>query len=260
MDAIKMEKRRCAAEACKKTFMVSQHSAQLYHSTECNYAVNGRPTFRPKRPKADLGKIEKSIEAGTPLKVVYSAKNLKIESEKTVAFLEDSYKERWVEAIVEAKHIVGRMNLDRLAVADICLKVCEIQVGGNWRAFSRVYTVHKFAAEIGVHPKTLHQWLRIKRNIHDKLPTGEWVDNWVFALRADREVGAAAAPEDVLKKYRKEKKRSAPAVRFYSAHKSLRNFLYLTETRDLLKHVSKDDIKLALDTIDGLKKALQAWV
>lgn len=263
MDAIKMEKRRCGNKDCAQTFTVMSTSPQLFHSTECDYAINGKPERWAKRQKADLSKIEASIKNGATLKVQAigreaSAKHYEAEQNKD--FTEDEYKERWVKAVVEAKSVVGRMNTDRLKIAELCLKVCEIQVGGNWRAFSRIYTVHKFAQEIGVHPKTLHQWIRVKRNVHDKLPPGEWVDNWVFALRADREVGAAADPKDVLKKYRKEKKRSQPAIKFYSAHKAIRNFLYLTETRDLLKHVSKEEIKYALETVRDLRKALQAWV
>jgi hypothetical protein len=65
------------------------------------------------------------------------------------------------------KKIIGDMKCYQAQVAYYATKVCEIKHGGRVR--STTYTLTKYAADIGVHKKTLSEWVSVYRNVISKL-------------------------------------------------------------------------------------------
>jgi len=57
-------------------------------------------------------------------------------------------------------------------IAEMAVKACEIKHGGggHWSNFVSQHTLKDFANEIGMHQKTLYEWVAAKRNVVDKLP------------------------------------------------------------------------------------------
>lgn len=74
----------------------------------------------------------------------------------------------WEEAISEAKILVNHKNGHQLKIAELAFSVCEIVYGGY--NDPTLYTVKKFAKEIGVHEKTLSNWMGIYKGVVVKLP------------------------------------------------------------------------------------------
>lgn len=79
--------------------------------------------------------------------------------------------------VKEAKKIVGILrlnNLHRMKIAELAVKACTIKHGGRNR-YDRL-TVKVFAEKVGINPKTLHEWIRHKRFIFDKLTKPQLVE------------------------------------------------------------------------------------
>lgn len=247
---------------CGKEFKVLSTSPQMHHSEECRLKD---PNYVPKpveKKKADLNKIVDNIEKGATLSVPVKddLERARVQRElrkKEKELYEETPESKWGKAVEEAKRIVGQMQTSRIRIAELALSVCEIQYGGNWRAFARIYTVQNFAKDIGVHPKTLHQWIRIKKNIHDQLPEGEWVDDWGLAVRVDHKVGSKPAKLKVVETYRKEKNRNKSERRFRTVSRSISSFVHLLGKKDALAKVSKDDLVEAYEMVTVLKRSIK---
>jgi len=78
----------------------------------------------------------------------------------------------WDECVEAAKICVVRMGQYRMFIAEMAVKACEIKHGGggHWSNFVSQHTLKDFANEIGMHQKTLYEWVAAKRNVVDKLP------------------------------------------------------------------------------------------
>lgn len=265
MEAYQLVERTCALAGCGKTFKVLSTSSQHHHSDECK---NKDPNYVAPpiiKKKLDVSQIVKRIDEGAPLvvegvtKANYREKiNEQKQKDKALYIAKDDPKAKWEKAVEEAKAIVGHMRESRLKIAELAISVCDIQIGGNWRAFARIYTMKNFAHDIGVHPKTLHQWIRIKKNIHDQLPEGEWVDDWGLAVRVDHKIGSKPAKSKVAEAYNKEKNRNKPMRRFQTVQRSLDNFVHLSGKKDVLRKIPKEDLKAALETVNILKRTITA--
>lgn len=75
---------------------------------------------------------------------------------------------QWETAIRSARQYVNNYAKVRWKIVDICLSVCDYSHGG--RKAKTAWSVKRFAGEINLEPKTLYEWVRIKRVVFDKLP------------------------------------------------------------------------------------------
>lgn len=247
--------RKCT---CGQMFKVLSSSTQQHHSEKCRLEDPNYVAPVIVKPKSNIAKIVKSIDNGAVLKVVAQTKEAQTEfykAEREKDF--EDPKLKWEKAIEEARALAGSMKAARLKIAELALSVCEVKCGGNWREFARIYTIKNFANDIGVHPKTLHQWIRIKKNIHDQLPEGVWVEDWALAVRVDHSIGAKASKDKVVKSYEKEKARNKPMRRLRTVRKSVDNFVFLLTKKEVLAKCPKEDLKEALESVTVLKKALE---
>jgi hypothetical protein len=65
------------------------------------------------------------------------------------------------------RELVNSINAYQAQIAYYATKVCEISHGGIKR--STVYTLSKYAADIGVNRKTLSEWVSVYRNVIAKI-------------------------------------------------------------------------------------------
>lgn len=115
----------------------------------------------------------------------------------------DKTEAKWTETVEKAKAFVLQISKCRLQIAELALEVCDVRWGGgaHWANHEGTYTLKRFAEEIGVNPKTLSNWVRVKRNVMDKLiEAGEEVDpmeDWSAMTRVADRTKHDADPEAV---------------------------------------------------------------
>lgn len=123
----------------------------------------------------------------------------------------------WVEAIGQAKGLIHTINKARFDIAALALKVCIIRKGGDQKTdkYKTGRSLKDFAKQIGVCHKTLCEWVRIKRNVIDKLPEGLYFpDKYAAAQRTACKVSRKAKPEVVVKAYKRELSDNSPQFYF----------------------------------------------
>lgn len=77
---------------------------------------------------------------------------------------------KWEENIALAREIVSTKKINQMRVATLALEVCEITWGGRANRYAdEMYTLKRFANEIGVNMKTLSGWVAIKTKVYEKL-------------------------------------------------------------------------------------------
>ena len=76
----------------------------------------------------------------------------------------------YLEKVTEAKVLLGHLrntNEYRMRIAGLAVEACEIVLGGH-KGKDR-YTLVQFAKDIGMNHSTLHDWVRVKTLIYDKI-------------------------------------------------------------------------------------------
>lgn len=179
------------------------------------------------------------------------------ETPKPEVLTDEALDARWERYVASAKVFVTKMNRSRMEVAKLAIEACDIQWGGgnHWKKFEGVFTIKRFAEEVGINSKTLSEWCSIKRLIHDKLPEGVWSDSdFMAAYRSRKKVSRTSSPEEVAKIYTDELNRDQ--TNFYlfrglSRLKTTRHLIFkkanlndldieeLTEMRDICREIDQ---------------------
>jgi hypothetical protein len=146
----------------------------------------------------------------------------------------------WKRYVTEARQYVTSMNGHRLHIASLAIQACDIQHGGgaHWSDFKDVYTLKKFAEEIGVTYKTLHGWCRVKTNVIDKLPAGEYDDktDWCAARAAAGKSAKGDSAEKVRSDFQKWKRRGSQDHYLLQLNRRVKSGAYFIHNRaDLAK-------------------------
>jgi sarcosine oxidase delta subunit len=86
---------------------------------------------------------------------------------------DETEKEKWARCVREAKLLTIKRDQAKIRICELCFEACDGDIkwggGGHWSGFENQMTVSKFATDIGMHPKTLMEWLAVKRYIYDNL-------------------------------------------------------------------------------------------
>lgn len=72
----------------------------------------------------------------------------------------------WLEALRKARTLYYKPGQNRFKIAKLAMDVCDRTQGGH---SSRKYTVNAFARAVGLNGKTIHEWIRLKETVVDKL-------------------------------------------------------------------------------------------
>ncbi len=83
------------------------------------------------------------------------------------------------ECTKKAKEFLHRRHIDRLAVAELAIRACEIKHGHHDKkrnTTEAVLTIKAFAAAVDIDYGTLYTWINIKTKVLDKLKPGSDID------------------------------------------------------------------------------------
>lgn len=109
---------------------------------------------------------------------------------------------QWEIAIRTARQFVTNYDKTRWKICEIALGVCNITYGG--RRSPMEFTLKRFANEIEINYQTLHDWIRIKRLVYDKLPikVRDKISGYKYTDLADvcEEVDEKSTPKQVYTK------------------------------------------------------------
>lgn len=261
---IQLEERSCLV--CQKRFKSMSKSNQRFCGAVCKDTayrepkkymvesqVNQEAKFKSDRRKEFTEKGKEIIARVTETK----KPNVKL-SDPTVIDIE-YYDKKWNSYVVEAKKVVSKMGADRLRIATLAIEACDIRHGGggHWNNNEGVYTMKRFASEVGINYKTLANWVRVKRNVIDKLPEGAFKeDDWAAANRASDNVPAKASREDVEKSYKKWKN-ERDEVRYHThANRKIKTILYFFKHSSHIEKLNVDQLKETLCISEELVKVL----
>ena len=171
---------------------------------------------------------------------------------------------RWQEYVDRAKSYISKMAQHRLDIAMLALEVCDIRWGGgdHWANHEGTYTLKRFAEEIGLNPKTLSGWVRVKRNVIDKLIEAkepiDIVTDWSALVRTADRTKHSASAQDVLKHFKKwDKKKPFNQDRYtLSALRRFRSFEYFLHNKADPSKMSETD----MDEMGSKIKSIQKWI
>lgn len=74
---------------------------------------------------------------------------------------------KWNENVKEAKELFTGRNRNQMKMASLALEVCEITWGGGKKG--NLFTIKRFAEEAGIAPKSLSEWICVRKNVYEKL-------------------------------------------------------------------------------------------
>lgn len=173
--------------------------------------------------------------------------------------------ERWQSYVDRGRGLVSAMARDRLAVAELAFEACDIVRGGggHWRDFEGTYTMKKFSEDIGIAYKTLANWVRVKRNVYDKLvsigieidPTLDWPAMTRVADRCDVKMSA----QQVLRKFQALDRKGPfnPERYFLTGLRRIRSLNhFLTEHNPKKKTFAAEDLK----ELKSLCRSIGRWI
>lgn len=250
---LEFETRTCENEGCPKTFKVLATSKQRVCALNCSHGPGITAMDFVKRPKEkrtpqNLEIIKKKDSEKQPEQVA-----------KTEAPSRD-VKREWEQAVQEARTIFKYMSTGRMEIATKAIYACDINHGGgdHWNGFEDVYTLTKFAEDIGIHYKTLHQWVRIKRNIYDKVGTHWNSRNFMVAIRADTRVQPEMTKKEVIEIYLDEASRTKDSTRFRTMCKNLNTIITLDKRgKSIFDGVDEEQLHTCLAALDKVKKIVK---
>lgn len=116
----------------------------------------------------------------------------------------------WDECIKKAKTFVLGRRADQLTIAALAIRACDIKRGGDRRSVDYKNEIEKknisaFAKKIGVHHKTLQNWVFIKTKVIDELPENARIINWTAATKAYNNYARdGIKPAEAYKRYSDE--------------------------------------------------------
>lgn len=117
-----------------------------------------------------------------------------------------------------------------------------------------MFTLKKFAEEIGVSYKTLHGWCRVKTNILDKLPAGAYDDktDWAAAKNASDRTKKGDSPKKVNEIFSKWKKRGAQDHYLLQVHRRVRSGAYFIHNRAKLEKLDDKILRELRDNCQAI--------
>ena len=148
-------------------------------------------------------------------------------------------------------------------IATMALEACEINYGGgdHWKKHKDVFTLKKFAEEIGMTYKTLHRWVKVKRDIVDKLPEGYYDEDTDFAAAtsAANEIKRDATEEDIKAAFDKWKERGTDEHYLLQLHRRTKSGAYFIQNRADLSELDVDILRALRDNAQGIVSAINGF-
>jgi DNA-binding response OmpR family regulator len=207
--------------------------------------------FKIKMNETIRRQLTQDTEEFTEKEVVVNLKGEELDEVKATA-------EQYEEAVTKAKSHLEKMNSHRMAIAALCVQVCDIKHGGgnHWRGHANIYTVKKFAKDVDMYVKTLYSWVDAYTKVVSKLPPDSYdeTDFQVLRRATDRVAkGGITDPKEVTDIYNEEKGRDKNAMAVEKIIKSTRYHCksILKVDLDNVSEFQLDQLKILVNELDG---------
>lgn len=90
----------------------------------------------------------------------------------------------WKKCVAEGRLLLMSRQDTKKRICDIAMEACQIihGGGGHWSNFQNQTHLRRFATEIGMNPKTLGNWMVIRRHVYNHLPEKYQGDNFSWSV------------------------------------------------------------------------------
>ncbi len=130
----------------------------------------------------------------------------------------------WETNTAKSREMVKSRKEIQMKIASLAMEVCEITHGGGRKD---IYTIKRFAKEVGINQSTLSNWLSVKRMVFDKMPKNISAQaTYAQLLDVARVIDSNATRQEVVKKYEENKSQDSGAKAVIYQTKHLRSLDY----------------------------------
>lgn len=133
----------------------------------------------------------------------------------------------------DIKELGRKVEAVQIEVAELAIKVCDIKHGG----FSaNLYTIKDFAKDIGMHSKTLQNWVAAYRNVVPYLgsESPKTKEDWAAIRKTNRHIDDGTEKNEIKSIFDKYVNNEKPFIgEFRNAIASGRNLKHLMKNREL---------------------------
>ena len=105
-----------------------------------------------------------------------------------------SYKE----CVNKGKNLLEQHKMVKYDMCLLTLRVCDIKIGGD-RTSGNIYSIKKFAEDIGMNYGTLKNWVKEHKNVVEKLPRKPKAEDYRVIRQVMRKVNNKTPKKDVVK-------------------------------------------------------------
>lgn len=161
----------------------------------------------------------------------------------------------WEKNTSEARSIIAATKNQQIKVATLALEVCEISRGGSSKD---LFTITRFAKEIGVNEKTLSTWMSVKKLCVDKLPKNIVREaRYSDLLRTSMLLNKEASSKAVIQAYEKVTGGSSLEMVVKGYIRELRSLHYNFELKDAANLCDEKILQETLYFCNGIIKKIK---
>lgn len=279
---VELQTRQCAC-GCDRKFRTIPTSSQLYASSRCA-EMHGHKAKAPVLVEGEAPQLRnvkpfqfERFKEPPPIPLPRTTQKQRRAKERAMGNLPEpkrirndtvrprlagDFEKEWDRLVAEAKERLSVVNKVRMEIADLAIQACDIRWGGggHWSGYkNQGRTLKAFALEIGMAPKTLSEWVRIKRDIVSKLPKGLYDPrNHSAACRTLGKTTKKTPAEEVIQIYKNELERKGSAYDLHQAIKQLttvHNKICARQEVDF-SLCDKKEIQMALNIVKDIQAEL----
>jgi len=169
-------------------------------------------------------------------------------------------KKKWRDCTKEAKQLVESREQAKIKIVELAERCCLVFPGGNG-SNPEEYSLPKFAKDIGMHYRTLHEWYQIKTKVYDSLDSHDkkYV-SWSELAKTGRKIRgrnkklSKAAIRNELKKTKSKSRETDTIERYIVNLKGLDSFF---KSKTKVSKCKKGDIKKVENYCKRILKLIQ---
>ncbi len=168
---------------------------------------------------------------------------------------------KWGECVQASKEILIARNGNKVMIAQLALRAVKIKKGGDHKTkdfLGGKYgpTLKTFAKEVGIHEKTLSDWIRVFLLVIEGLPKDQQVVDYSAARMAIEVEGRDATPEVLLERYNNIADPKKPHRTLYYFFENLRG-AKTNVSQGAAEHFSAKEKKEALSLLAEIEALIK---
>ena len=165
---------------------------------------------------------------------------------------------KWEDLVKEARQFVANYDKTRWKIADLAIRACDIHHG---KKDESIYTIARFAIDIGMSKGTLSDWVRVRRLVLDKLPKeiqkNPSKHGYSYYKEVAEKVEFESPATEVRELFEQEVSMDHSKRRFIKYYKHLKTILYNAERPELLKDLDKVQLNKFMVTCSEIHRLLK---